>query len=136
MRRIDKKLLGPILQSMLPEKLMNSQISILCAIAVTVITSACTTVPGKSSQIAAAATQGADSVTDEELSKRVQAALHSDPYFYDEHVSVSVERGNVVLRGFVFSDWDLRDAIRIASQAAGERPVVDNLSIKLGGRRS
>jgi osmotically-inducible protein OsmY len=84
--------------------------------------------------IAASATQGADSAADEELSKRVKAALHSDPYFYDEHVSVSVEKGVVVLRGFVFSDWDLRDAIRIASQAAGDRRVVDNLWIKVGGR--
>jgi osmotically-inducible protein OsmY len=88
----------------------------------------------RSDSIAASATQGANSVADEELSKRVQAALHSDPYFYDEHVSVSVENRVVVLRGFVFSDWDLRNAIRIASRAAGERPVVENLSIKLGGR--
>src|SRR6266436_6022807 len=82
--------------------------------------------------VATPAAQGADSVTDEELSKRVQAALHSDPYFYDEHVIVSVENGVVVLRGFVFSDWDLRNAIRIARQAADQRRVVDNLSIKLG----
>jgi len=92
--------------------------------------------PGASrpDSIAASAAQGADLVTDEELSKRVQAALHSDPYFYDEHVSVSVENGVVVLRGFVFSDWDLRNALRIARQAADQRRVVDNLSIKLGGR--
>ena len=74
-------------------------------------------------------------MTDEELRKRVQAALHSDPYFYDEHVSVSVENHVVMLRGFVFSDWDLRDAIRIATRAAGERRVVDDLSIEVGGRR-
>jgi|SRR5882672_3703383 len=91
-------------------------------------------VVSQSASVAASATQGADSVTDEELSKRVQAALHSDPYFYDEHVSVSVENGVVVLRGFVFSEWDLRNAIRIARRAADERRVVDNLSIKLGGR--
>jgi hypothetical protein len=39
------------------------------------------------------------------------------------------------LGGFVFSDWDLRDAPRIARKAAGDKPVIDNLSIKLGGRR-
>jgi osmotically-inducible protein OsmY len=119
---------------MLPEKLMNSQISILCAIAVALVASACTTTPSKSPQIAASAAQGADSVIDEELSKRVQAALDSAPYFYDKHVSVSVEHGNVVLRGFVLSDWDLRSAIRIASRAADEMRVIDDLSIKLGGR--
>jgi osmotically-inducible protein OsmY len=61
--------------------------------------------------------------------------LHADPYFYDRHVTVSVENGAVVLRGFVFSDWDLRDALRLAKQAAGDSQVVDNLSIKEGGRR-
>jgi osmotically-inducible protein OsmY len=81
------------------------------------------------------ATQGANVVTDEELRNRVQAALHSDPYFYDQHVTVSVENGVVVLRGFVFSDWDLHDAIRIASKAADKRRVVDDLSIQQGGRR-
>jgi osmotically-inducible protein OsmY len=89
----------------------------------------------QSDSIAASATQGAVSVTDEDLRKRVQAALHSDPYFYDEHVTVSVKNGVVVLRGFVFSDWELRDAVRIASRAADARPVVDDLSIEMGGRR-
>jgi osmotically-inducible protein OsmY len=80
-------------------------------------------------------TQSAASNADEKLAKRVKDALHSDPYFYDEHVTVSVENGAVVLHGFVSSEWDLRDAIRIASKAAGDRRVVDNLSIKLGGSR-
>jgi hypothetical protein len=84
---------------------------------------------------AVAATSGAAVLADGELANRVKAALHADPYFYDEHVTVSVEQGAVVLRGFVFSDWDLRDAIRIASKAAGDRRVVDDLSIKPSGRR-
>ena len=80
-------------------------------------------------------TQGADRVSDEKLRKRVKDALHSDPYFYDEHVKVSVENGAVVLRGFVSSEWDLRDAVRIANKAAAHRRVIDNLSIELGGTR-
>ena len=80
-------------------------------------------------------TQSADSIADAKLAKRVRNALHSDPYFNDEHVTVSVENGAVVLRGFVSSEWDLRDAIRIASRAAGDKRVVDNLSMKLGGAR-
>jgi osmotically-inducible protein OsmY len=87
------------------------------------------------SATAVSATQGANSVADEELRNRVQAALHSDPYFYDQHVGVSVENGVVVLRGFVFSGWDLRDAMRIARRAADKRLVVDDLSIEVGGRR-
>jgi len=68
------------------------------------------------------------------LRKRVQAALHADPYFYDRHVRVSVENGAVVLHGIVFSDWDIRDALRIARQAADQRLVVDDLTIEQGGR--
>jgi osmotically-inducible protein OsmY len=96
---------------------------------------ATTPAASQSDYIAASATQGANSMTDAQLRKRVQAALHSDPYFYDEHVNVSVKNGVVVLHGFVSSEWDLHDAIRIATRAADKRRVVDDLSIELGGRR-
>ena len=81
-------------------------------------------------------TQDTGPTTDEDLRNRVQRALHADPYFYDAHVIVSVEHGAVVLRGFVMSEWDLNNALRIARKAAGDRKVIDNLSIKEGGRRS
>ncbi|MDB6108101.1 MAG: hypothetical protein JWO52_8100 [Gammaproteobacteria bacterium] len=89
----------------------------------------------QASQSNSAAVPTTPGPTDAELEKRVTAALHADPYFYDRHVTVSVEKGAVVLRGFVFSDWDLREAVRIASKAAGDRRVIDNLSIKQSGRR-
>jgi BON domain len=81
------------------------------------------------------ATSGAAVLTDRELEMRVKGALHAAPYLYDEHVAVSVEQGAVVLRGIVFSDSDLFDAIRIADKAAGDRRVVDDLSIERNGRR-
>ena len=90
-------------------------------------------VVSQSDSTAVAPAQGA-SMTDEELRKRVQAALHADPYFYDRHVKVSIENGAVVLHGIVFSDWDIRDALRIARQAADQRLVVDDLTIEQGGR--
>jgi osmotically-inducible protein OsmY len=86
----------------------------------------------------AAATANAEkvySIADADLRDSVQFALRSDPYFYDGHVQVTVDHGVVHLRGLVFSDWDLRDAMRIASKAAGDRTVVDNLTIVEGGRR-
>jgi osmotically-inducible protein OsmY len=92
-------------------------------------------VVSRSDSPADSATQEAASVTDDQLTQRVKTALHTDPYFYDEHVTVSVENGDVVLRGFVTSDWDIRDALRIANKAAGGRRVIDDLSIKLGGSR-
>jgi osmotically-inducible protein OsmY len=89
----------------------------------------------QAASIASSTAQGADWVANEKLRRRVKAALHADPYFYDKHVTVSIEDGRVVLRGFVFSDWDLRQALRIARETAGDKPVVDNLSIKEGGSR-
>jgi osmotically-inducible protein OsmY len=85
----------------------------------------------------AAATNAPDpySTSDAELKDRVQLALHADRYFYDSHVIVSVEHGVVYLAGLVFSDWDMRDAIRIATKASGDRPVVNNLTLIVGGRR-
>jgi osmotically-inducible protein OsmY len=72
---------------------------------------------------------------DEQLKERVQAALASDPYFYDAHIAVSIKDGCVILSGIVFSDWDLRDAKRIAAKAANGKRVIDDLSIETGGRR-
>lgn len=50
-------------------------------------------------------------------------------------MSVSVKQGVVVLHGFVFSDWDLRDAMKIANRVAAGKRVVDDLAIEVGGRR-
>ena len=81
------------------------------------------------------ATQADTSAPDQQLQNKVEIALRSDPYFLDTHVDVSVRNGSVVLQGFVFSDWDLRDAIRIATKAAGGRRVIDDLTIEIGGRK-
>jgi osmotically-inducible protein OsmY len=70
------------------------------------------------------------SAADVELAATVQQALHDDPYLYDRHIEVSIERGNVVLRGFVANGVDLLSAKRIALKAAGGRHIVDDLSIK------
>ena len=69
-----------------------------------------------------------------ELQQRVSAALRAQPYFDDRHIDISIRGGAVVLSGIVFSDWDLRDALRTARMAAGNRPVIDSLSIEEGGR--
>jgi osmotically-inducible protein OsmY len=86
------------------------------------------------STTAASTTQGAAQLGDENLRNRVTTALQTDPYLNDRHVTVSVEKGSVVLGGFVFSGWQLQDALRIARKAAGNTRVVDDLSIELGGR--
>ena len=55
----------------------------------------------KSASLVASAPPATAVLSDGELQKRVKAALHADPYFYDKHVTVSVERGAVVLRGLL-----------------------------------
>ncbi len=76
-----------------------------------------------------------ESSFDDIIRQQVQTALHADPYFYDRHVNVSVEKGDVVLRGFVLSQDDLARALQIAKKSAAGRRVVDELSIKAGGVR-
>jgi osmotically-inducible protein OsmY len=88
---------------------------------------------GFAAQVGATAAHA--TVPDEQIRMLVQAALYSDPYLYDAHVAVSVEKGDVLLKGFVFSDWDLLNAMRIARKAAGGRRVIDSLSIETGGPR-
>ena len=74
-------------------------------------------------------------VSDQALVERVQAALQADPYLFNKHITVSVESGAVILRGFVFSDWDLRSAVRIATKAAGNTKVINDLTIKAAEHR-
>ncbi|MEA3161993.1 MAG: hypothetical protein QOD95_3541 [Gammaproteobacteria bacterium] len=87
--------------------------------------------PARGAVSASAAAESAD----EARRLRVETALRLDPYFYDAHVNVLLKKGVVVLEGFVFSDWDLIQAIRIANKAAGGARVVNALSIEVGGRR-
>ena len=69
----------------------------------------------------------------EKLRDRVAAAMHVDPYLFDKHIEVGVVNNAIVLRGFVLSAWDLREALRVARKVAGDTRVVDELSIKEGG---
>jgi osmotically-inducible protein OsmY len=73
-----------------------------------------------------------DAVPDEILTEQVEVALHSDPFFYDEHVTVTVKNGVVLLEGVVFDDSDVGDAIRIAKKIAGVKYVVADLYIPDG----
>ena len=63
----------------------------------------------------------------------MEEALHSDAFFYDEHVSVTINNGVITLQGIVFDDWDLRSAVRICRKIPGVKRVINDLEIKLGG---
>lgn len=83
--------------------------------------------------IVVTAKRRSDPVADEKMKKQVEEALHADPFFYDEHVTVTIENGIVTLHGMVFDDWDLRQAIRITKRAASVRRVISDLEIESGG---
>ncbi len=68
-----------------------------------------------------------------DLASRVKQALHSDPSVLDKHIEVSMKNGKVVMSGFVTSADDLHKVVRMADQTAGEKNVVNNLTIKEGG---
>jgi hypothetical protein len=74
-----------------------------------------------------------DPAADDKVKDQVEAALHSDAFFYGDHVTVTIKNGVVTLQGLVFDDWDLRNAMRISKRVAGVRRVINDLEIKLGG---
>jgi osmotically-inducible protein OsmY len=87
------------------------------------------------SPVAIAGQRTSATVSDREVTRRVQKALDADPYVYAEHVSVSTDNGVVTLEGLISNAWDLRSAIRISSQVPGVKRVVDDLEIIDFGRR-
>ena len=72
---------------------------------------------------------GQKAAADLEVKQRVETALHSDPYFYDGHVTVTVTNGVVYLQGVVYDNWDLLMARRISKKIAGAKRVIDELEI-------
>ena len=83
--------------------------------------------------IVVTAKRRSDPVADEKVKIQVEEALHSDTFFYDEHVTVTIKNGVATLQGIVFDDWDLRQAMRISKRVAGVKRVVNDLEIELGG---
>lgn len=79
---------------------------------------------------APAVAQQAPAGSNADLATRVKTALNADPSFYAKHVNVSIEKGDVVLNGFVQNSREMLDAVDIATKAADGRKVVNNLSIK------
>jgi osmotically-inducible protein OsmY len=67
---------------------------------------------------------------DSDTVSRVKSALHSDPALNDKHIDVSMEKGKVVMRGFVNTQGDLQKAIKAANNAAGGLKVVNELTIQ------
>jgi hypothetical protein len=83
--------------------------------------------------IVVTAKRRSDPAADEKMKIQVEQAMHSDRFFYDDHVTVTVENGVATLRGMVFDDWDMRQAMRICRRIAGVKRVINDLEIESGG---
>lgn len=88
---------------------------------------------GRLEPIVVTAKRRADPAADEKMKAQVEEALHSDVFFYGEHVTVAIENGVATLRGIVFDDWDMRQAMRISRRIAGVKRVINDLEIESGG---
>ncbi len=93
------------------------------ALAAVVTAAACTSTPRTTDERAA----------DAELAARVQAALRADHAIYSQHVDVEVERGEVHLKGFVYSDTERQLAQTDAESVPGVQTVDMELDLMGGG---
>ncbi len=70
---------------------------------------------------------------DAEVKERVEAAMHADPYFLDDHITVTVRNGIVILEGIASDSWQLSDATRISRRIPGVKSVFNNIEIHDSG---
>ncbi len=86
--------------------------------------------PGSLDTIVVPGTRLPQSVPDEQLKQQVRATLHDDPFFYDEHVTVTVTNGVVHLEGIVLDASDIKDVLRIIKKKfPGVKRVINELEI-------
>ena len=85
---------------------------------------ACATGPRKSE---------AQQQADNETANRVQFALNADKELFARHITVRADDGIVVLGGYVWTQPELLEAIRIAGLVPGVAKVVDRIEIDRGG---
>lgn len=78
----------------------------------------------------------AERAADSAFAARVEAALEADPQLFARHIDVSVDRGKVLLAGYVWSIDDLYLAPRDARAVTGVDGVESQIELLRGGRGS
>jgi osmotically-inducible protein OsmY len=104
-------------------KLAKRPVPAVLALTVIVAASGCTGTPRTTDERA----------VDSELAARVQAALRADHGIYSQHIDVDVERGEVHVKGFVYSDAERQLAQSDAESVPGVQAVVMELDLMGGG---
>jgi osmotically-inducible protein OsmY len=105
-------------------QLTKRSLNVAVAAAVLSCTAACSTTPTKTSE---------QQLADNETAARVRSALAADSHIYTQHVSVQADNGVVELGGYVWNDYDLAEAERIAQSVSGVSQVVDKMELERGG---
>jgi osmotically-inducible protein OsmY len=105
---------------------VNNRIMCMAALAAVVVCGAagCATGPRKTA---------AELQADREMADRVLAALNADQELYARHISVRADGSVVMLGGYVWTQPELLEAIRVAELVSGVTKVVDRIEIDRGG---
>jgi osmotically-inducible protein OsmY len=103
-----------------PNRLLPACVAVAGLLAVV----ACSTAPRRTSE---------ERLADAELAAQVRSALRADRALYSPHIDVEVERGEVHLKGFVYSGAERQLAQRDAESVAGAQLVDMEIGIMGGG---
>lgn len=71
--------------------------------------------------------------SDAEIAAQVRSALGAEQGIYSPHIEVEVERGEVHLKGFVYSDSDRQLAQSDAESVPGVQAVIMEIDLMGGG---
>jgi len=72
-------------------------------------------------------------VRDKETVAAVQSALDAHTYIYTKHITIEADDGVVHLGGYVWSDFDMYEAQRLAESAPGVTKVINDMELELEG---
>jgi osmotically-inducible protein OsmY len=83
--------------------------------------------PDRDKQVRDEVVVSAQRPSDTQITQKVLAALHQDPYIFADHVTVRTENGVVRLEGVMSDLHDLLRVLRLARRIAGKGRVVNKI---------
>ncbi len=75
----------------------------------------------------------AERQADRETADRVQFALNADKLLFSRHITINADDGVVLLGGYVWTQPELEEALRIAGSVPGVAKVVDRMEVDRAG---